>query len=76
MKSSKKIRKKTTIVREHPLHVPVSEKNPTGVTIRNQRDYFNKKFGTNPPLYLTVRLRVYSCASSCSQADIYQKNHH
>ena len=33
---AKKIRKKITTVREHPLHVPVSEKNPTGITIRNR----------------------------------------
>lgn len=33
---AKKIRKKITTVREHPLHVPVSEKNPTGITIRDR----------------------------------------
>ncbi len=33
---AKKVSKKVTIVREHPLHVPVSEKNPTGVTIRDR----------------------------------------
>lgn len=33
---AKKINKKITMVREHPMHVPVSEKNPTGVTIRDQ----------------------------------------
>lgn len=32
----KKVRKKVTTVREHPLHVPVSEKNPTGITIRDR----------------------------------------
>ncbi|MBY0315659.1 MAG: transglycosylase SLT domain-containing protein [Bdellovibrionales bacterium] len=32
----KKIKKKTTTVRAHPMEVPVSEKNPTGVTIRDQ----------------------------------------
>lgn len=32
----KKIRKKVTTVRDHPLHVPVSEKNPTGITIRDR----------------------------------------
>lgn len=32
----KKIRKKVTTVREHPMHVPVSEKNPTGITIRDR----------------------------------------
>jgi hypothetical protein len=32
----KKIRKKITTVREHPLHVPVSDKNPTGITIRDR----------------------------------------
>lgn len=32
----KKTRKKTTTVREHPLHVPISEKNPTGITIRDR----------------------------------------
>lgn len=97
---TKKAKKKITMVREHPMHVPVSEKNPTGVTIRDKHqrrlkgtyldlneieeifkkydkknivyptrgklsqpnsdsydeviavwcDYFNKKFGTNPPL--------------------------
>lgn len=31
----KKIKKKTTTVREHPMHVPVSEKNPSGTTIRD-----------------------------------------
>lgn len=31
-----KTRKKVTTVREHPLHVPVSEKNPTGMTIRDR----------------------------------------
>lgn len=33
---AKKLGKKVTIVREHPLHVPVSEKTPTGVTIRDR----------------------------------------
>lgn len=33
---AKKTRKKITTVREHPLHVPVSEKNPTGITIRDR----------------------------------------
>lgn len=33
---AKKSRKKITTVHEHPLHVPVSEKNPTGITIRDQ----------------------------------------
>lgn len=28
--------KKVTVVREHPLHVPVSEKNPTGITTRDR----------------------------------------
>ncbi len=32
----KKIRKKITTVREHPLHVPVSKKNPMGITIRDR----------------------------------------
>jgi hypothetical protein len=32
----KKIKKKVTTVRAHPLHVPVSNKNPTGITIRDQ----------------------------------------
>ncbi|MFZ4404540.1 MAG: transglycosylase SLT domain-containing protein [Pseudobdellovibrionaceae bacterium] len=32
----KKIRKKVTTVREHPLRVPVSAKNPTGITIRDR----------------------------------------
>lgn len=36
MSMPKKIRKKVTTVREHPLHVPVSEKNPTGITIRDR----------------------------------------
>lgn len=31
-----KIRKKTTVVRDHPLRVPVSPKNPTGITIRDR----------------------------------------
>jgi hypothetical protein len=31
-----KTKKKLTTVREHPLHVPVSEKNPTGITIRDR----------------------------------------
>lgn len=33
---AKKARKKVTSVREHPLRVPVSKKNPTGITIRDQ----------------------------------------
>jgi len=33
---AKKIPKKTTTVREHPLHVPVSKNNPTGITIRDR----------------------------------------
>ncbi|OQW53713.1 MAG: hypothetical protein A4S09_06595 [Proteobacteria bacterium SG_bin7] len=33
---TKKIRKTVTTVREHPMHVPVSEKNPTGITIRDR----------------------------------------
>jgi uncharacterized protein YneF (UPF0154 family) len=32
----KKVRKKVTVVREHQMHVPVSEKNPTGLTIRHR----------------------------------------
>jgi len=36
MPSSAKSKKKITIVREHPLHVPVSNKNPIGITIRDQ----------------------------------------
>ena len=35
-KANKKVKKKITTVREHPMQVPVSEKNPTGVTIRDQ----------------------------------------
>ena len=34
--AKKKFKKKVTAVREHPLHVPVSDKNPTGITIRDQ----------------------------------------
>lgn len=33
---AKKLRKKITTVREHPMHVPISEKNPTGITIRDR----------------------------------------
>jgi hypothetical protein len=33
---AKKSRQKTRTVREHPLHVPVSKKNPMGITIRDQ----------------------------------------
>jgi hypothetical protein len=33
---AKKVRKKVTTVREHPMRVPRSKKNPTGVTIRDQ----------------------------------------
>ena len=33
---AKNPRKKITTVREHPMHVPVSEKNPTGITIRDR----------------------------------------
>jgi len=33
---SKKIRKKITTVRDHLLHVPVSKKNPDGLTIRDR----------------------------------------
>ncbi len=32
---AKKAKKKVTTVREHPMHVPVSEKNPSGTTIRD-----------------------------------------
>lgn len=32
----KKSQKKVTVVREHPLRVPVSKKNPTGITIRDR----------------------------------------
>lgn len=35
-KANRKVKKKVTTVRQHPIHVPVSEKNPTGVTIRDQ----------------------------------------
>ena len=31
-----KKRKRVTTVREHPLRVPVSQKNPTGITIRDK----------------------------------------
>lgn len=34
--AKKKTKKKITTVRAHPMEVPVSEKNPTGVTIRDQ----------------------------------------
>lgn len=33
---AKKSLKKIATVREHPMHVPVSEKNPTGITIRDR----------------------------------------
>jgi hypothetical protein len=33
---AKKINKKVVTVHEHPMHVPVSKKNPAGVTIRGQ----------------------------------------
>jgi hypothetical protein len=33
---SEKSQKKVTVVREHPLHVPISKKNPTGITIRDR----------------------------------------
>lgn len=33
---AKKVRKKIATVREHPMRVPVSEKNPTGITIRDR----------------------------------------
>lgn len=33
---AKIIKKKITRVREHKMHVPVSEKNPSGITIRDQ----------------------------------------
>ena len=32
---AKKGRTKVVIVREHPMHVPVSKKNPAGITIRD-----------------------------------------
>lgn len=32
----KKSQKKVTVVREHPLRVPISKKNPTGITIRDR----------------------------------------
>lgn len=32
----KKVRKKVTTVREHPMRVPVSKKNPAGITIRDR----------------------------------------
>lgn len=34
--AKKKAKKKITTIREHPLHVPVSKKNPAGITIRDQ----------------------------------------
>ncbi len=39
-----KTKKKITTVRSHPLHVPVSEKNPTGITIRDR--HFRRLKGT------------------------------
>lgn len=33
---ARKISKKVVTVHEHPMHVPMSEKNPTGITIRDQ----------------------------------------
>ena len=41
---AKNVRKKITTVREHPMHVPVSEKNPTGITIRDR--HFRRLKGT------------------------------
>jgi hypothetical protein len=35
-----KSQKSITTVREHTLHVPVSEKNPSGITIRDQHPRF------------------------------------
>jgi hypothetical protein len=32
----KEVRKKITTVRDHPMRVPVSEKNPTGITVRDR----------------------------------------
>ncbi|MCB0349721.1 MAG: hypothetical protein KDD38_00975 [Bdellovibrionales bacterium] len=42
---SKKPKKKVTAVREHPMHVPISEKDPTGITIldRHLRRLNNRK---------------------------------
>lgn len=34
--AKKRTRKKVTTVREHPMRVPVSSKNPKGITIRDQ----------------------------------------
>lgn len=33
---AKKHKKKVTTVHQHPMHVPVGKKNPTGITIRDQ----------------------------------------
>jgi hypothetical protein len=33
---AKKLKKKVTTVRQHSMHVPVSKKNPTGITIRDR----------------------------------------
>lgn len=33
---AKKVNKKVTTVHQHPMHVPFSKKNPTGITIRDQ----------------------------------------
>ena len=40
----KMTKKKITTVREHPMHVPVSDKNPSGITIRDQ--HFRRLPGT------------------------------
>lgn len=36
MVARKRTKKKITTVREHPLHVPISEKNPSGMTMRDR----------------------------------------
>jgi hypothetical protein len=40
---AQKARKKITTVREHPLHVPISEKHPTGITLREFAPMTNSK---------------------------------
>jgi hypothetical protein len=44
----RKIQKKVTIVREHPMRVPVSPKNPGGITIRDRHPRRLKGTETRP----------------------------
>lgn len=63
--AKKKTRKKTTTVREHSMNVPVSPRNPSGLTLRDQIDITMECLKTvRKTTYVVIFLLATGCATS------------